>query len=174
MARGRTLIALALAAAAPAAAHAAGRVVDPGRIDPPYGPSRPVGTPVRALVAAWGPGEIPLPGDPPIASWPAGVEVTLGPAPARRAEKFTVTRPGWRTRAGVRIGSPEAAVVARYGRGRLVRVADRRGILGSDHHLMLPAGRMAIGFVLRRGRVFWMTTGPLPVVRADLAVAGPL
>jgi hypothetical protein len=124
------------------------------------------------MLRAWGEPRDPAT-DVPVAVWRGGLEVTLRRAPDGRAVVFTVVSPAWRTRAGVRPGSTEALLRARYG-DRLERVRDRRGLLGVEHHYMLRAHGRALGFVMRPGRVLWITTGAAGPVRAGLAFAGPV
>jgi hypothetical protein len=146
--------------------------IAPGAVDPWYGDTRAVGATHVSLVRAWGRPVRPAE-DVPVAVWRDGLEVTLTRAPAGRAVKFHVTGPLWRTPAGVTVGTTESRLRRVY-RGRLVAVADRRGILGVRRHWMVVRGRNAVGFVMRPGRVAAMVSGRTAVVRADLAFAGPL
>lgn len=162
-------VAFALAGASPALA--ANWVIGAGNIDPPYGPERPIGASYSSLVGAWGPPARPAE-DIPVATWPHGLEVTLTGAPAGAAVTFNVFRGRWRTPSGARIGTSPAALRRIYG-ARLEPVADRRGLMGVGRHYMVRAGGMAIGFVMRPGRVAWINTGTVGTVRQELRFAGP-
>ncbi|HWH13330.1 MAG TPA: hypothetical protein VNT51_01180 [Miltoncostaeaceae bacterium] len=173
--RRRLPVALTAAVAllgAPAAALATPWVIGAGDVHPPDGPERAIGASFGTLVRAWGPPEV-APRDVPVATWPRGLEVTFTRARGGASVKFLVSDRRWRTPSGARVGMTAAQLRRIYGR-RLVTVPDRRGLLGVRYHLMVPAGRMALGFVLRRpGRVLWLVTGSRATVRADLAFAGP-
>ncbi len=172
-AAGAALAALAVAAPQAMALSPVGPgIVRPGSVDPADGPLRTAGAAYASLVRAWGAPVRPAE-DVPVAVWRGGLEVTLTRAPDGRAVKFQVAGPGWRTVAGIGTGDTEARLRRVY-RGRLVAVADRRGILGVRRHWMLVRGRHAIGFVMRPGRVAALTSGRTATVRTDLRFAGPV
>lgn len=164
------LVAGLLMGCAPGAA-AADWVLWAGRVDPPFGDQRAIGAPYPSLVRAWGPPIQPAE-DVPIAVWPRGLEVSLTAAPSGSAVKFLVSTPGWRTPAGVRVRTSERRLRNVYG-SRLVAVPDRRGLFGVTRHFMVRTGGTATGFVMTKDRVFWILTGTVATVRAELMFAGP-